>query len=225
MLETSAGRILPGSFIVLTAGLKVTMGGGLSSAPTPQSMTAACDLPGPMSSMQVRALPAASDIPVLMHCSDALAPPCSWLGSPSQHCARVNSAGQFSLCAVVQLRAGLQVLAGSRPNEALKGPAGVAMPSPPGDAAGDIKAASIAWWPPQVQPCVAAGLVAVCERCLQQALQCQEGCLRAVPVSSRHEDCWSHAGHAMPAAGEGAAGSACFKCGNPGHWARDCPNG
>ena len=56
MLETSAGRVLPGSFVVLTAGLKVTMGGDLSSAPTPQSMRAACALPGPTSSMQVRVL-------------------------------------------------------------------------------------------------------------------------------------------------------------------------
>ena len=59
--------------------------------------------------------------------------------------------------------AGLQVLAGSRPHEALKGPAGVAICSPAGDAAGRIMAAPIAWWPPQVQPCVAASPVAVFE--------------------------------------------------------------
>ena len=88
-------------------------------------------------------------------------------------------------CRVVELMcsstslAGLQVLAGSRPHEVLQGPAGVAMRSPPGDAAGGITAAPIAWWLPQVQSCVAAGPVAVFE-----VLAAGPAVLRRVSASS-----------------------------------------
>ena len=107
------------------------------------------------------ALPAASDMPVLMHpnlCSCTTMQPA---GQPK------SALCQGEQCRVVEVLcgsttgAGLQVLAGSRPHEALKGPAGVAMCSPPGDAAERIMAAPIAWWQLQVQPDVAAGPVFV----------------------------------------------------------------